>query len=260
MTAEALMDIIRSVVLTGVLFGAVRLIALKSNTLCVVFYALAVACILFSDIYWIVYDILRPETRMPFAANEIAEWAMFLLLGESLKSFSSEYVYVRRFDILFTIAFVIANIALWIGWSGEWAQDILTGASLAYFLCVLVVQIRQNKAFTALQWRIMLVACIVLIAGQTCTFLTDGDVKNAFDLSCYVLLFLIATALIGKTIASLIEGKETRQTVCYAFASFAWAVITLYMSGGGFYVAAMAFTAICFPLMLLSLKKEVTAR
>jgi hypothetical protein len=42
-----------------------------------------------------------------------------------------------------------------------------------------------------------------------------------------------------------------------AFAAYAWTTITLYMSSGGFYIAALLLSTLCFPMMLLALRKEV---
>ena len=51
-----------------------------------VFFTFGLASYLISNVYWVAYDLLRPETRMPFAANEFGEIGLFLLLASTLNT------------------------------------------------------------------------------------------------------------------------------------------------------------------------------
>ena len=54
-------------------------------------FTFATAAMLLSLLYWLAFDILYPGQRMPFAANEIAEWAMFLSFASTLKPMLGEF-------------------------------------------------------------------------------------------------------------------------------------------------------------------------
>ena len=117
---EYLPALIQIVVLIIVLAGVLRMILRDEKNIKAIFFAFAIVASLLSDIYWLAYDILRPFSRMPFAANEIAEWAMFVSLGAVLASDIKAFGVDARKESIFSILFVIANVALWIAWSGEW--------------------------------------------------------------------------------------------------------------------------------------------
>lgn len=259
MNVEAILDLIRAIVLILILLGTFRFIGLEKFTARVIFFTLGVACILFSDLYWLAYDLLRPETRMPFAANEIGEWALFLLLGTSLCFGKPLRFREAKWEMLCAVLFSAANAALWIAWSGEWVQDILTGLAFAYFLCALVSQIKTEKQFSVSRLRMLGILCVLLIAGQTATFLVPEAARKPLDLLCYGFLFAVALCLLARAARAIIKNDDPARDVCDTFIAFAWIVVTMYMSEGGFYAAAYALSAICFPLMFLTLKKEVDA-
>lgn len=259
MNAEAVLDLFRAVILAAVLLSLFRFIGLEKFSARLVFFSLAIACILLTDLYWLSYDILRPEVRMPFAANEFGEWALFLLLGAALSSGHPIRFQEAGTELLCTVLFAAANVGLWIGWSGEWVQDVLTGLSVAYFLCALVSQIKQEHAFSRTDWRLLGLLCTILIAAQTATFFVPEGARRKLDLCCYLLLFAAAAVFLFRAARSILKDTDPAQGVCHAFAAFAWVIITMYMSEGTFYPVSFALSAICFPLMYLALKKEVTA-
>lgn len=256
MIAEIIMDIIRSCVLLATLIGAIQMSRKRKFVPCMVLFALAVASLLLSEIYWLIYDILRPETRMPFAANEVAEWAMFLLLGVSIGAELLLPVHEAYVEIICCILFAAANTALWIGWSGEWAQDILTGMCFAYLLCMIFLRIRREGVLTASREKLLGITCIVLLAGQTATFFVPERIRKMIDLGCYVLLFTIAVMLMAVAVYALFK-RTKQEALCCAYIAYAWVVTTMYMSSEGFYIAALAMSACCFPLMLFAWKREV---
>lgn len=258
MNWEAIFDLARSVMLIVILIESIRLVGAGKNTVQTVLFTLAIASIVLSDFYWLAYDVLRPETRMPFAANEISEWSLFLLLGASLLSRGQKQRLIKIYQIIGIGWFVVANVALWLGWSGEWFQDIVTGVVLFYFLYALICNINSERAFAKRQWVLLSVVCIVLIAGEAGTFFVSGIFYTVLDLFCYALLFATGIAFCVKAFLS-IRKDAPAQTVCNSFSTFAWSVIALYMSSGVFYLAAMVMSACSFWLMFLALKKEVDA-
>ena len=159
MNTYVVFNLFFTAILLLVFLGTIRLLELEKREARTVLFAFAVASVLLSNLYWLAYDILRPGTRMPFAANEIGEWALFLLLGAAVRT--QPEVHSAKREVFCAALFTAANVALWIAWSGEWIQDILTGAAFGYFLCMLAAQLRQEEAFPVWEWRLLGVACPV---------------------------------------------------------------------------------------------------
>ena len=116
--------VVQSIVLVVIIAKTVRLMDNGKNVFLPFFFMLAMMSFLLSDLYWIAYDVLKPDTRMPIAANEIGECAMILLLSAGLDVVLNDKRKIPA-EIVFTFLFIGANIVLWIAWSGEWLQDIL---------------------------------------------------------------------------------------------------------------------------------------
>ena len=257
MSAEVWLNLFQTATMMFVFLSTIRLIGSGLRTTKLVFFAFAVLSLLLSNLYWLAYDILRPGTRMPFAANEIAEWAMFLSLGASLDA-----KLLRRpagWEVGGAAGFAAANVGLWIAWSGEWVQDILTGAAFGYFLCCLVVRMKREKVLSSLQWRLLGGCCFVLIAAQTAIFFVPAALQRLLDLFCYLLLFAGCGCFLFAAIRSLRSNERPAAAVCRAYAADIWVVITLYMSADYYYVAALLLACLCYPLMLLALRKEAAA-
>ena len=61
---------IQILVLALLLMLSVKLISESERNLTAVFMSFFFALWLLTDLYWLVYDLMRPDMRMPFAANE----------------------------------------------------------------------------------------------------------------------------------------------------------------------------------------------
>lgn len=255
MNAEAFLDLIRAVILLAILLNMFYLSKAERPSIRLIFFSLAVVSIMFSDFYWFAYDVMYSEVRMPFAANEIAEGASFLLLGSSLNSGKSLHITAKKEELISAALFAAANTALWIGWSGEWMQDILTGAVFTYFLCALFGQFREEGTFSKSKQIMLGVLSLILLTVQGATFISPEPLRRLLDMLCYALLFLVALVMLFRILSSL--GKNGhKMSVSYTFAYFAWVITTMYMSEGVFHTAALALTVTAFPLMFVSLKKE----
>ncbi|MCR4597631.1 MAG: hypothetical protein K5678_01205 [Acetatifactor sp.] len=254
MNEAVLMNLFQDVVLLAVFIGTLRQLIRGKRSLRMTFFAFAIASGLLSDLYWLTYDILRPETRMPFAANEIGEWAMFLLLGAALGTKP-----VKRsttLEKLFVPVFMAANVALWIAWSGEWIEDIITGAAMGYFIYHLAAQCKQEKAFHGWEWRLYGIACMALIAAQASIFFAPEPLRHPLDLFCYILMFSVSAFLFVRMLLSFRHTDRPSVSVCRAFAVFAWTLIAMYMSADVFYTIAYVTVTVCFPFLLWALIKE----
>ena len=134
MKIEYITTIIHILVSFITLIASINAIINGSRNIKIIFYTFALVCILLSDTYWFTYDMLRPDIRMPFAANEIAEWAMFISLGKLFSTSKDIFHKSAVKEIICSVIFVIANVCLWMYWTGEYIQDILTGITIIYFL------------------------------------------------------------------------------------------------------------------------------
>ena len=81
---DVITSIIQSIILVVIIAKTVKLTIDSKSSLLPFFFALAMSGNLLSNFYWIAYDFLKPDTRMPMACNEIAENATILLLCAGL--------------------------------------------------------------------------------------------------------------------------------------------------------------------------------
>ena len=258
MTLESLLSILQITITFVLLLLAIRRVQKSDHTMAVVFFAFGMACLLLSDLYWLAYGLLRPDTRMPFAANEIGEWALFLLLGACLNADFPAMYALARGKLLCAVLFAAACTALWIGWSGEWVQDILTGIVFGYFLCCLAARAVGTGAFSDRLWRMLGVFCLVLVLAQAATFFASEPLRKPLDLFCYALMFAVMAYLLILAIRAL-RGSSADDAVCHAFLALAWDITTLYMSAGWFYNASLIVIPCAFVLIYLALGKEADA-
>lgn len=224
-----------------------------------VFFAFATAALLLSALYWVTFDILYPMQRLPFAANEIAEWAMFL----SLTSVISSLIYLPSrsaiWEIILAVLFVTTNVALWIAWSGEWLQDIITGLVFCCFLIKLVIILKQEEVFSLTVRIVWSIVCAAILAVNIATFFVSGTLYVVYDLTSYILLIAVELYFIAKTVMSLYKNANQKVTVSLSFTTAAWSIIFLYMSSQIFYDIANICLTVSFILMSVSLRREAVS-
>ena len=263
-----IISFIHTVVLAYVIFGSVRLIRRDQHLLVAVFFTFAMVSFLLSSLYWIAYDLLRPETRMPFAANEIGECAVFLLLAATGSAITESNQNVNEHnglpqkvqsawkEVLFSALFTIANAALWIAWSGEWLEDILVGCAFGYLLCVAVRALKQRNILSKKEWHIIGGTCVALPVMQTVSFFVPQNIHTVLDIACFTLLAAGMIFFIVRVIKAQRNGAFTA-SFFLALAGFAWTTIAMYMNSGVYYIISLALNALMIVLMLVSLRKEV---
>lgn len=256
MNLDRVSNLIMVSILLAVIISAIRLLRSKKHFLTVVYFIFAVSCGLLSVLYWGAYTYLRPETRMPFAANEICEWAEFLLYASSLRAVFHKSISFEKKNIP-VVLFAVSNVCLWIAWSGEWVQDILTGLSMGWFLCVITTCLCLTCALSAAEWIGLGIVAVLLILGQMHTFFTPSSISAALDVGCSVLLFVVMLWIMLKAVLTLDEENQADKCMCLSYASLVWGTVFMYMSSGGVYVIALALTVLSYVLMLLAIKKEV---
>ena len=244
--------------LSVMLFFSVRLIRESSRSLTAVFLTFTFLLWLLTDLYWIIYDFMRPDSRMPFAVNEIGEAAMFLLLTATISASVPHWFPEARKQAIGALLFAACNIALWIAWSGEWLQDLLVGTAYAYFLYILVCSMKRRQALSKKEWIGLGIGCGLLIAGQGLTFLVPQEAKGAVDIGCYLLMASGVVLLAIKNLFAWKQHADPKALLCLATVLLGWTMTAKYMSEGGWYTAFLMMETLTMPLLYLSARKAVT--
>lgn len=249
-------NIIQPSLLAVLLFLSVRLLIRNKDSMPVVFLTFTYALWLFSDIYWLVYDFLRPDSRMPFAANEFGEAGIFLMIAAIINSAVPRGRVSKKLTTG-VFAFSICNIVLWLLWSGEWFQDILIGLVFIYVLYSAVCSLKSVQAISKKEWVFLVVICILLIAGQFTTFLVDKPFKIFVDMGCYVLLFTGELFWIVRYFIAGSKKDAPLKSLSISVAGVVWSTTALFMSEGIIYNVFIIMEALILIFMYLSVRKVV---
>ena len=244
-------------VLVYVIVRGVRLLSAGGASMVAVFFLFAAISMLLSDLYWITYDLLRLEIRMPFAANEIAEAALFLLLASMLNVAIRPAPGDALREMILTALFAAASTALWIAWTGEWADDLLAGLTFGYLLCCIARAIRLTGAFSRAEWIGLGAGAAALILLQATIFFVPAALGKILDLCCYVLMFLGVGFIFTKAVRSARAGADSRKQLSLTACCYGLAVSAMFMSEGVCYLVLSVFTTLSYVLMMNAVQKEV---
>ena len=243
--------------LSVMLFFSVRLIRESNRSLTAVFLTFTLTLWLLTDLYWIIYDLMRPDSRMPFAVNEIGEAAMFLLFAATLSAAVPHWFPEARSQAFGALFFAACNIALWIAWSGEWLQDLLVGAVFACFLVMIACALKSTQALKNGDWISLAIICSVLILAQGLTFIVPQGTKAALETGCYILLADGIVFWAVRNVSAWKKAAEAHRLMALAFALTGWIITAKYMSDGGWYTAFLIAETLSLPLLYLSVRKAV---
>lgn len=245
---DVITTILQSIVLVAVIVKTVRLMADRKNTFLPFFFILAMASYLLSNLYWIAYDFLKPDTRMPIASNEIGECAMILLLSAGLESLLKDKKRILG-EIVFAFLFIGANIALWIVWSGEWFQDVLFGIPYIYFLWILIRGIRSREVMARRELLLAAVMSISVLILQIPLLCEKGFLYEFVNVVCFVVMFTLMVLLGIKSFRS----KDFFVTSTF----FLWTELAMFLSSVPYYNLAFGVNIIVLPMMFTSMKREL---
>ena len=106
---EIILTVLQSGALAVVIVNTIRLMLKEKTGFLPFMFVLAMVSYLLSDLYWIAYDLLKPDTRMPIACNEIGECAIILLLSAGLDSLIGDKKKIAG-EIVFAFLFYDANL------------------------------------------------------------------------------------------------------------------------------------------------------
>lgn len=255
---DIISDVIQVVVLIYIIIISARLIDKGNRKLLPVFFTFAMVSFLLSDLYYLIYDVLWPDTRMPFAANEIAECATILLLSAGLETLPDKKEKPVIRELIFTVLFMSANIALWIVWSGEWVQDIVFGLPYVYFLYIIVRGLNRFKVLGSRELAVGRILCVVIIAAQIVLLKLDGIIFAILDTSIYVLIFGMAVWFLVKCIKVIRENDVRRKGLYISHGFYLWTTLVMFMSAGTYYTIATGLNTVSLVVILTALKKELS--
>ena len=251
--------VIQAVVIFFLLHHTVRKIGINIESPHRVFFAFALTAFFVSDVYWIVFDFMVTGTRMPLAANEVAESAGFLLLAAMITSlFRGRPVRALRATVI-TVLFSAANVAFWIGWSGEWIQDIVGGVFMAWFMVVTIRAMKSTDVLSQWKWYLFGIFCAALVVVQTLYFFVPDTQKSVCEWIGYVLAFAVQIILIVRFFRLYARKADGLTLIPLSCCCFGWSALTMYMSAGWFYSAAEYLSTLTFVMMFFAVIKHVPA-
>ena len=247
---------VQTAVLLALISWTVRILIRVRFSEPVAFTAFALACLLMSDLYWIAWALLEPEARLPFAVNEIGECAMFLLLAAALRTQLADGPRFAEVRTLLPALFTACNVGLWIAWSGEWMQDVVTGLTLGYYLVMAVRLTLEDHALPGKAWIGLGALSALLVLLQALTFLAPKAAAT-LDALCYGLMAAGVLGLLIRCVRA-VRGQE-RAALSLTFGSYGWGLICLYMSSGVPHTLILLCLTVLLTLMVISVKRQVIA-
>ena len=251
-------EILQLLTLLCLLIVCFRYARRTEDNLYLIFTALSFATLMLSDLYYLTHSHLREGMRVPFAANDIADFGMFLLMSSALSTALGR----RRHRTGVTAAamvFAAANVALWIGWSGEWVRDIFGGLSYGWFICVCFNSLYQTEALGRGGRSALWAACTLLIAVQAAGFFTPAGWKTRLELGATALLAAVELWLLLRFLLSLRRECSAEKALSLSFAGYMWVTVSMYMSEGAAYQVFVNTFTLHLLLILLAIRKKVKA-
>ncbi len=254
-----IISILSLTVTVSIIILSVKKMTETKNKVLSVFFTFAMVSYFMSEVYYFAYNFLIPDTRMPFAANEIAEASMILLLCAVLETVLGKDKKSEFPALIFSTVFIGVNIVLWIVWADEWLKNIIFGLPYIYFLYLLIRGVIKTKAVSTKDMVIAAVISFLAFTGEAIAITMNGTFKTIFELSCYPLLYILWIFIFVKTINSLRkDGQDQGEAVYLSFTLHIWTMLSMFMSDGIFYNIANIMYIVVLPLMYLAFKKELS--
>ena len=240
-----------------VAFTVPKINADKEDAVPVALFDFAMISMMLSEIYWVVFPLMRGDVRMPIAANEMGEIACFLLMSSAVRLGYRRETIPARTEIIGAAIFSAAQIVLWILWTGEWVQDIIGGMAFAYMLCVAAWALKQADVMSANMWRALGFSCFAAVALNGIAFLVDEKLENILlaIANFFMLSWLILFAI--NSIASVKNKASAKIQITFAFTTFVWSISTMYISEGITYEIALTASIFIKLLILITLRNEM---
>lgn len=251
------MLLLQAVILIPVVFYAARLMKNGENGIFASFFTFAMISFLLSVFYCLIFCILRPEERMPFAVDEIAECAMLLLLSAGLEAISGKRKKWMLGAFLFTIFYMGVTIVLWIAWSGEWVQDVVFGLPYVYLAYLLIRGLEYVRAWDTDAEKIFAasVSMGILLVQAVMLILAEGTAWNVLNLGSYAIMYAFTAWMCWKNYRSLRDQSYGERTLYLSLTLFFWTILMTYMSDEFYYDISLGINTLTIPVMLIAVKR-----
>ena len=216
-------ELIINILHFALLIAAIVITAKKSREkrgLFEAFYIFGILALALEDIYWIAYDYIRPDARMPFAANEIACSAFLLLFGAAMATKVDKSAPRKMSELIFSILYIVANAVLWIAWSGQWMENIVFAVPYIYYLYYLVRGLRTTEAISSLEEKLFIVINVLIFVPYDITLFTDESKNQLIYNIEYVVIFGLAAYMFIKIFRLRTQENIKDKAVFLSFALF----------------------------------------
>ena len=254
---EVVSNIVGIILLAAAIVRMVPLLKVRKGQLTTAFFLFAMLSLMLTYAYWLAYTLIRPDIRMPLAANLIGECAIFLLLSATLESVFRDKWCSGRLLIVFTLIFAVASITLWIVWSGEWIQDIIGGIVYAYYLCICVRSLEVTDAFSRKEWITIGIGCIVITAAWIAWSYVPESLVWVTLLIGYAGMYALTFFFMCRSIIAVRKNTDPEQQMALSFSAYAWCMSAMYMSYDYYYAVSFIFCILTIPLMYMSTNRVV---
>ena len=255
-----IISVMSLLVVIPIIASSAKSVTVGSNKVLSVFFTFSMVSYFLSEVYYFTYNLLIPDTRMPFAANEIAEASMILFLCAVLEVTMGREKKVNVPVFFFSVMFIGSNIVLWILWSGEWIKNVLFGLPYVYFFYLLISGILKSKAASVKEIALLSVIAFVILGMEGAALMPDERIGYILEVSCYPLMYVLWILIFVRTV-SVLCGKEKSSNGKEIYLSFSlhiWTMLLMFLSAGIFYNIANLLYVTVLPLMYLSFKKELS--
>ena len=255
--AEAVLLSIHAAVVLPIIISSASLMKNGRNGMFPAFYTFAMISMLLSDLYCLIFCILRPEERMPFAVDEIAECAMLLLLSAGIEALSGKRKKWMPGAFLFTILYMTATVALWIAWSGEWVQSVLFGIPYVYLAYLLIRGLEYVRAWDTDVEKIlaMITAVVILLMQAALLLIEKGMAWDVLNEGSYAIMYVFTAWLFWKNYRSLRDKSYGERMLYLAMTLFLWSILLTYMSDEFYYEISLALNVLSIPIVWIAVKR-----
>ena len=248
---------IHAAVVLPIIISSASLMKNGRNGMFPAFYTFAMISMLLSDLYCLIFCILRPEERMPFAVDEIAECAMLLLLSAGIEALSGKRKKWMPGAFLFTILYMTATVALWIAWSGEWVQSVLFGIPYVYLAYLLIRGLEYVRAWDTDVEKIlaMITAVVILLMQAALLLIEKGMAWDVLNEGSYAIMYVFTAWLFWKNYRSLRDKSYGERMLYLAMTLFLWSILLTYMSDEFYYEISLALNVLSIPIVWIAVKR-----
>lgn len=229
-----------------------------NHTIVLFFFIYGIVCFMISDFYWLVHGLLRPGARIPFSVNEVGEMGLNLLFTSMLNVIFRNRFKKPGIESILAIVFSASAVTLWIGWTGEWIKDIISGIAFGTLIFTTVRAVKAGGALSRTERVTLVIASYVLLAMQGLIFIVNENTGKKLDILCYILMFSVMVWLVFKTVRSLVKsykksvGQDHYKVLSICFLSLVWTLNTMYMSSEPMYFVATIVCSLTMPALMYS--------